>query len=100
MKTHSMRLLRPLSLALLLGIANVTLGQGFTPSPQQIEMFKSLSPAQQRQMAAEAGIDLESLGISVGGGGQPDLREEASITDEQRNRELAREQEQQEQAAQ
>ena len=95
-----MRLLRPLSLALLLGIANVSLGQGFTPSPQQIEMFKSLSPAQQRQMAAEAGIDLESLGISVGGGGQPDLREEASITDEERNRELAREQEQQEQAAQ
>ena len=35
--------------------------QGFTPTAEQIQQFKSMSPAQQQQMAEAAGIDLNAL---------------------------------------
>lgn len=35
--------------------------QGFTPTAEQIQQFKSMSPAQQQQMAEAAGIDINAL---------------------------------------
>ena len=48
-----------------------TQGQAFMPSQQQIEQFKRLPPAQQRQMAESFGVDLDALGFGGGMGSQP-----------------------------
>lgn len=65
-----------LTLATSLFIANDNLWAQAMPMPsqQQIQQFKSLSPAQQKQMADAAGIDLGSLGIDTASA-QPDLSE-------------------------
>lgn len=49
--------------------------QGFTPSAEQIQQFKSMSPAQQQQMAEAAGIDLGALINSHQTSKQPVLSE-------------------------
>lgn len=47
--------------------------QGFTPSADQIQQFKNMSPAQQQQMAEAAGIDVSALMSSHQGSKQPVL---------------------------
>jgi protein involved in polysaccharide export with SLBB domain len=47
--------------------------QGFTPTADQIQQFKSMSPAQQQQMAEAAGIDLNALMSSHQDSKQPVL---------------------------
>ncbi len=56
--------------------------QEFAPSPQQIQQFRSLSPAQQQQMAESAGIDLQSLGVSRDRSSQPNIQDTPSPEDE------------------
>ena len=52
-------------LTLLLGLALLTVGpqtvRAQTPTPQQIEQFKQLPPAEQRRLAGQLGIDLQQL---------------------------------------
>lgn len=48
----------------------------FTPTPEQIQQFKNMSPAEQQQMAEAAGIDLNSLMGPAEGDGQPVLTDE------------------------
>lgn len=47
--------------------------QGFTPTAEQIQQFKSMSPAQQQQMAEAAGIDINALMSSHQDSNQPVL---------------------------
>lgn len=47
--------------------------QGFTPSADQIQQFKNMSPAQQQQIAEAAGIDVSALMSSHQGSKQPVL---------------------------
>src|SRR5690606_7122904 len=54
-------------------------GQAFMPSQQQIEQFKRLPPAQQRQMAESFGVDLDALGFGGGMGSQPAFGESANM---------------------
>ena len=50
-------------LALLLLAGTTTVAFGLTPTSQQIEMFKSLSPEQQRALASQYGVNLDDLGL-------------------------------------
>lgn len=59
--------------------AAVATAQQFTPSPEQIQQFKSLSPAQQRQVAEAMGIDVEGVARDIlGQSAQPNLQESPS----------------------
>lgn len=49
-----------------------TIAFGFTPTAQQIEMFRNLSPEQQRALASQYGVDLSELGLGSSTA-QPDL---------------------------
>lgn len=53
----------PFLLLLALALAGTAIAQTppFTPTPEQIEQFKSMSPEQQQAMAEAAGIDLNAL---------------------------------------
>lgn len=68
-KTHLIKYFFSLLIALFL--TSVT-AFGFTPTKQQIEMFKSLSPEQQKALASQYGVDLNDLGLG-GSSAQPDL---------------------------
>ncbi|HAU12896.1 MAG: ATPase [Pseudomonadales bacterium] len=59
-------------LALLLLAGTTTVAFGLTPTSQQIEMFKSLSPEQQRALASQYGVNLDDLGLG-GNTAQPNL---------------------------
>lgn len=84
MKIPMHHIVRGLALSLLLSFSGHTMSQNLAPSPEQIQMFQNLSPAQQQQMAAEAGIDLSALGGgSTPASRQPDLSDQP--TDEARD---------------
>lgn len=67
-------LFRKLGVALGL-CALISNGQAFTPSQQQIDQFNKMSPAQQRQLAEQAGIDLDALPGNATPANQPQLVE-------------------------
>ena len=54
------RIFRNLGVALGL-CALISNSHAFTPSQQQIDQFNKMSPAQQRQLAEQAGVDLDAL---------------------------------------
>jgi polysaccharide export outer membrane protein len=56
--------------------------QGFTPSPEQIQQFKNMSPAQQQQMAEAAGIDLNALMSAHQKNAQPILTDNSNPSDD------------------
>ena len=55
--------------------------QGFTPTAEQIQQFKSMSPAQQQQMAEAAGIDINALMSSHQDSKQPVLSDGGDTSD-------------------
>lgn len=55
--------------------------QGFTPTAEQIQQFKNMSPAQQQQMAEAAGIDINALMSSHQEGNQPVLSDGADTSE-------------------
>jgi len=54
-------------LAILASSINVTQAQGFSPTPEQIEQFKRLSPAEQQALASSMGINLSDFSSLIGG---------------------------------
>ncbi|AUM14982.1 SLBB domain-containing protein [Ketobacter alkanivorans] len=81
MKTNKRQTFYTLRLAiiLLLGALWGSLAFGFTPTTQQIEMFKSLSPEQQRALASQYGVDLNQMGLASGPA-QPNLQPNQTVT--------------------
>ncbi|MBC6904715.1 ATPase [Saccharophagus sp. K07] len=76
MRRFMTRLIRVLCAILAMGIGSA-FAQGFTPTPEQIQQFKNMSPAQQQQMAEAAGIDLNALlGSRQSNNNQPVLTED------------------------
>jgi len=71
-KPHTFYTLR-LVIILLLGALCGNLAFGFTPTAQQIEMFKSLSPEQQRALASRYGVNLDELNLGTNSA-QPNLQ--------------------------
>ena len=66
------------NLGVALGLcALISNGHAFTPSQQQIDQFNKMSPAQQRQLAEQAGIDLDALPGNATPTNQPQLVETA-----------------------
>ena len=61
------KLVRLFCFLTLLCCATAAIAQGFRPSPEQIEQFKSLPPEQQRQLAESMGINVDSLIQQQGG---------------------------------
>lgn len=55
--------------------------QGFTPTAEQIQQFKSMSPAQQQQMAEAAGIDINALMSTHQDSKQPVLSDGGDTSD-------------------
>lgn len=89
-----------LSVTLLLSLDNARAQGTPMPSAEQIQQFKSLSPAQQQQMAESAGIDLSTLGIKPKNS-QPQLSEtnetdSADASDDTSNDELSNSEEENE----
>lgn len=70
------RIFRNLGVALGL-CALISNGHAFTPSQQQIDQFNKMSPAQQRQLAEQAGVDLDALPGNAAPTNQPQLVETA-----------------------
>ena len=62
------------TLILLLGALCSNLAFSFTPTAQQIEMFKSMSPEQQRALASQYGVNLDELGLG-GDTAQPKVQD-------------------------
>lgn len=62
------------TLILLLGAFCSNLAFSFTPTAQQIEMLKSMSPEQQRALASQYGVNLDELGLG-GGTTQPNVQD-------------------------
>ena len=58
-----------------------TQAQGFTPTAEQIQQFKNMSPAQQQQMAEAAGIDINALMSSHQDSKQPVLSDGGDTAD-------------------
>ncbi len=56
---------------------NAAFVEAFTPSQEQIQQFKNLSPAEQKRLAQQAGIDIGSFQPSSGSSDQPQLSEES-----------------------
>ncbi|MEE2729667.1 MAG: SLBB domain-containing protein [Pseudomonadota bacterium] len=75
MKPITTQIRYALSLLILLTLSSFALG--FTPTAQQIEMFKSLSPEQQRALASQYGVNLNDLGLG-NATAQPDLGQGAN----------------------
>lgn len=80
------RLIRLLFAIIATGTLSNTFAQGFTPSPEQIQQFKNMSPAQQQQMAEAAGIDLNALMGSHQKSSQPVLSDGDSKGTDDSNR--------------
>jgi len=76
MKQIFSRLLPSMLLALML-VGKAVAQASFTPTPEQIQQFKNMSPAEQQQMAEAAGIDLNALIGARESGNQPILSDEA-----------------------
>src|SRR5688572_30646516 len=75
MRTLMNRTIRLLFAVTVMSFQAYAQAQGFTPSAEQIQQFKSMSPAQQQQMAEAAGIDLGALINSHQTSKQPVLSE-------------------------
>lgn len=75
--------LRTLALLILVPLATGAVAQAaFTPSAEQIQQFKSMSPAQQKQMAEAAGIDLGTL-LGSTQNNQPQINEELPLPNQE-----------------
>lgn len=79
--------MKPLTRLLLafvvMGFQGYAHAQGFTPSPEQIQQFKNMSPAQQQQMAEAAGIDLNAVIGAHQKSAQPVLGEDSKTPEAQ-----------------
>ncbi|MCR6651137.1 MAG: hypothetical protein NVV73_06380 [Cellvibrionaceae bacterium] len=79
-------LIRLLLTFVVVGFQSYAHAQGFTPSPEQIQQFKNMSPAQQQQMAEAAGIDLNALIGAHQKSAQPVLGEDSKTPEAQSQR--------------
>jgi polysaccharide export outer membrane protein len=75
------RIVRLLFTVAVMSVQSYAYSQGFTPTPEQIQQFKNMSPAQQQQMAEAAGIDLNALMGSHQKSTQPVLTDNGNSAD-------------------
>lgn len=81
MRTPMNRTIRLLFAVTVMSLQAYAQAQGFTPTAEQIQQFKSMSPAQQQQMAEAAGIDINALMSTHQDSKQPVLSDGGDASD-------------------